>query len=579
MRPRERARHVLPAMAALGVILNAAALAPPLLARGFPAGHDAAAHLTYVYLFNSALAQGQFPVRWVEWVVPGHSQPLFSFYQPGFYYAVQLVHVFVPSLLLSTKLTVLGAWWFGSVFVYLLARPLGRWPAALAAVLFLRTPYLILDVFVRAAFPEFLALACAPAVLWSLDRTLRSRGPAFAVALAGFLAVMLVCHLPTVLMFVPVFMMYAAGVCVSGRCNRRSLVAAAAAAGLGAGLACFYVVPALVELPYTKIHALTSAYFDYRRHFVEPWQWFSLAWGFGGSEPGTSDAMSFQVGIVQWIALGAGLAAAVFALKRMERRRAAWLLCWLCGAVAALFMTTSAASMVWRAIPPLAFVQFPWRFLTVVSVAVAIVGALALASVRSRTIQAVLVLCVTAGLWWQTADLLRPVRYFPRGWMFIDDAGWRYDPHAADRAFVEPGYYPVTAPRLPGHDAQRWRISKGSGKLEAREARDDRIVLRVDAADRVELTIASHCFPGWRVLVDGTSARWSCDPELGFIVVGVPAGIHTVDADFGDTPVRAWCNRVTVLSATVWGAWAVALGASGARALRQRYRRRAPVLS
>jgi hypothetical protein len=579
MRLRGRFRDLLAAMAALAVVANTAALAPPLLARGFPAGHDAAAHLTYVYLFDAALAQGQFPVRWIEWVVPGHSQPLFSFYQPGFYYAVQLVHAVVPSLLLSTKLTVLGAWWLGSVFVYLLVRPLGRWPAVLGALLFMRTPYLILDVFVRAAFPEFLALACAPAVLWSLDRTLRSRHPAFALVLAGFAAAMLVCHLPTVLMFVPVFTMYAAGVCLSGACRRRSLLTASAAAGLGAGLACFYVFPALIELPYTKIHALTSAYFDYRKHFVEPWQWFSFAWGFGGSEPGTADAMSFQVGIVQWMVLGAGLAAAVFASRRTERRSAAWLLGWLCATAAALFMTTSAASIVWRAIPPLAFVQFPWRFLTVVSLAVAIVGALALRAVQNRTMQAVLVLCVAAGLWWQTADLLRPVRYFPRGWMFIDDAGWRYDVHAADRAFVEPGYYPVTARRLPGRDAQRWRISRGTGELEPREVRDDRVVLRVNAAVGVEVTLASHCFPGWRVTVDGMPARWSCDPELGFIAVDVPAGTHTIDADFGDTPVRAWSNRVTVASAAVWGAWAIAVGATEARALRQRCRAQTPAIS
>jgi hypothetical protein len=561
------------------VVLETAALAPPLLTRGFPAGHDAAAHLTYVYLFDAALAQGQFPVRWVEWVVPGHSQPLFSFYQPGFYYAVQLVHAVVPSLLLSTKLTVLGAWWSGSVFVYLLVRPLGRWAAAVAALLFMRAPYLILDVFVRAAFPEFLALACAPAVLWALDRTLRSRHAAFAPALAIFAAAMLICHLPTVLMFVPIFTMYAVGVWLSGGCRPRSLLTGAAAAALGLGLACFYVAPALIELPFTKIRALTSSYFDYRRHFVEPWQWFSTAWGYGGSNPGTADAMSFQVGIVQWIVLAAGAAAVVAAVRRADERRAAWLVSWLGAAVAALLMTTAPAAAIWSAVPPLAFVQFPWRFLTVVALATAVVGALALSSVRSRDLQAALVLCVAGGLWWQTADLLKPVRYFPRSWMFIDDAGWRHDAHAADRAFVEPGYYPATAARLPARDAKRWRISRGRGEITATAVRDDRVVLRVDAADRVELTIASHCFPGWQVLTDGVPASWSCGPEFGFIVVSVPAGTHTVEAAFGDTPVRAWSNRVTLASAGIWGTWAIGLAITEARAMRQRQRADTPAMS
>jgi hypothetical protein len=579
MRLRVRPRIVLLAFAALAVVASAAALAPPLLQRGFPAGHDAAAHLTYVYLFDEALGQGQLPVRWVEWVVPGHGQPLFSFYQPGFYYAVELVHAVVPSLLLSTKLTVLAAWWSGSLFVYLLLKPLGRWPALLGALLFMRTPYLILDVFVRAAFPEFLALACAPAVLWAIDRTLRSRRPVFALALAVFTAVMLVSHLPTVLMFLPVFTMYAVGVWLSGDRRWQSLTTPVAAAALGGGLACFYVIPALVELPFTKIRELTSAYFDYRRHFVEPWQWFSLAWGFGGSKAGAADAMSFQLGVLQWLTLAAGLIALVVLLRRAERRRAVWLLSWLIVAAAALLMTTAAATPIWRAVPPLAFVQFPWRFLTVASLSAAVVGALALASVRSRTLQAAVVLCVAAGLWWQTADLLRPVRYFPRGWMFIDDPGWRYDAHAADRAFIEPGYHPAGAVRLPARDVQRWRISRGQGDVSPRLVHDDRLVLQVEKAEGAELTLASRCFPVWKVLVDGTRASWSCDPEFGFIVIHVPNGTHTVEAALGNTPVRSWSNRVTVLSATIWSAWALALSATQARALHERLRARSPATS
>src|SRR5262245_6651915 len=68
-------RQWLTVVAVGAVMISLLTVAPPLLHSGFAAGHDAPAHITYTYLFDRALSQGQFPVRWVEWVAPGNSQP------------------------------------------------------------------------------------------------------------------------------------------------------------------------------------------------------------------------------------------------------------------------------------------------------------------------------------------------------------------------------------------------------------------------------------------------------------------------------------------------------------------------
>ena len=99
---------------------------------------------------------------------------------------------------------------------------------------------------------------------------------------------------------------------------------------------------------------------------------------------------------------------------------------------------------------------------------------------------------------------------------------------------------------------------------------DHLVVLDVDAHDDVELTIRSHGFPGWQVLVDGTPAPWRYEPETSYIVVGVPAGRHTIQAVFADTPLRAWANRISMLSAATWGLGALVL--AGGR-VRRRSRR------
>jgi uncharacterized membrane protein len=203
MSPSQAARSTLYASAVVATLVMMASLARPLLHRGFPAGHDTPAHVTYTYLFNRALSDGQAPVRWVEGVRHGYSQPLFNFYQPGFYYLVEATHVLVPSLAWSLKTTVILVWAAGAGFMFLLFRSLGVLPALAASSLFACSPYVLLDVFVRAAYPELSAVAFAVGILWATERMTRAARPWHVAALALFTGLTLVCHLPTFLIFSP----------------------------------------------------------------------------------------------------------------------------------------------------------------------------------------------------------------------------------------------------------------------------------------------------------------------------------------------------------------------------------------
>ena len=172
---------------ALAVVVAAllALVVPVVIRGGLPAGHDTPAHLTYTYLFDRALTEGQFPVRWIEWVREGHGQPLFNFYQPGLFYFVQVIHLLVPSLTVSLKLTILLLWWLGAGFMYMFLRRCGRLAAAGGALVFAFSPYLMLDVFVRCAYPELAGIVFAVGVLWALDGWLRTNRPVWLAVLAS----------------------------------------------------------------------------------------------------------------------------------------------------------------------------------------------------------------------------------------------------------------------------------------------------------------------------------------------------------------------------------------------------------
>ncbi len=234
------------AVVALGASLGF--LGAPMMALGFPIAHDIQAHATYTFLFDRALSQGQFPVRWVEWISPGYGQPLFSFYQVGLYYLVSLVHALGVDLSTALKATVVGLWWAGAFFMFLLCRPLGRMPGLAAAAVFAWSPYLILDAYVRSSFPEMAAIAFIPAVIWSLDRALRTGRGEYHLLLAVALALMMLCHAPAAVIAMPLVPAYWAYALVTRRTTFAAAGWVAMACILGGGLAAFYVIPANFEL-------------------------------------------------------------------------------------------------------------------------------------------------------------------------------------------------------------------------------------------------------------------------------------------------------------------------------------------
>lgn len=545
--------------AALVIIASLASLAVPFARSGFPSGHDATAHITYTYLFDRALSQGQVPVRWVEWVRNGESQPLFNFYPPGLYYAVEIVHALGVRLSVALKLTVVLLWWLGALFMFAWLKPLGRLPAGVAAALFALSPYLILDGFVRAAYPELAAIALAPGLLWSVDRLIRTARVSDALLVAGILGSMLLCHLLSSLVFGPIVAAYSAYRLATSPNPLRRAGLLTLGAALGIGLATFYLLPSLSELHEVAIGRMTSGYSDYQQHFVAPQQWFSSRWGYGASVKGVGDELSFQIGPMQWLAIALATAS-MFAGWLTGRRRphAGSRAFWLVAIGAAMFLMTEHSAALWRAVPALAYLQFPWRYFMVVSVGTAALAALLLSSVTRRPARALIAIAVV-GLQYQLHhDHVKPQQYLARRAMNIDNPRWADLGPASGLAFIERGFTPVAARQFAAGDIGPWTIHTGDADVIETYRADDHLELDVQTARGVVLRINSHYFPGWRVWANGAETELGVEPRFGFMEVTLGPGWHYVEARFTNTPIRTAANTISAVSigllvvGTVW---------------------------
>lgn len=149
-------------------------------------GHDILCHLARIEGIREGLLSGQFPVRLSPNQLGGYGMPSEIFYPGLFLYVPALLRILGVSLMTSWKaflvmvnvLTAIASWWAFSEY----AR--SRRTGAIATMFYLVFLYRLVDMYVRAAVGEMLAMAFLPAALlsvWMMLRRSASYWPAVVI--------------------------------------------------------------------------------------------------------------------------------------------------------------------------------------------------------------------------------------------------------------------------------------------------------------------------------------------------------------------------------------------------------------
>jgi hypothetical protein len=137
-------------------------------------------------------------------------------------------------------------------------------------------------------------------------------------------------------------------------------------------------------------------YYDYTNHFAYFFQLFSPIWGFGISNPGPVDDMSFQLGVVPVLLAIFSIVAIVRNPRKMRRF---WVFFLVMAVIVAALMLSFSLPL-WGILGPiLSFAQFPWRLLTLTMIPLAaLAGAIALMQEPDENAQGLSLPIVLLGL-------------------------------------------------------------------------------------------------------------------------------------------------------------------------------------
>src|SRR5277367_3424546 len=530
-------------------LLISLAIVSPFFWLGNATGHDFQYHAASWLDAAGQWKEGIVYTRWTEWADYGFGEPRFIFYPPfswilGASLGSVLPWNHVPIAFVVLVQTIAG------LSAFALARRLLPKRAALFCVAcYAANPYALLIVYMRSDFAELLANAFFPLLFLFVlrvcelleDSVETPQWPARR-AIVGFAIV-----------FAAIWLSNApAGVIASYSSfavfafvafTRRSwlpLLRGTAALALGFGLAGFYLVPAAYEQRWVNIGQALSTGLLPSENFL-----FTVI---NDPEHTVFNWTASTIAILLIVLTGL----AALRARREEPNgngaadRRVWTVLLLLAGLATVMMLRF-TSPLWAVLPKLRFVQFPWRWMSLLCVPFAIYLGSAMGRKRIGWVWAVVsfglmgataVVLVERG-WWDTADIpaLRAAIADGSGFDGTDE----YDPAGDDHTNIllkSPQAMVIDSDAIPGPNSiPTIRVERWSPEYKE---------VAVRSREPFFLGLRLLNYPAWQAEVNGAVVTPKGGDDFNQMIVAVPAGESRVQVRFRRTADR-WIGGILSL--------------------------------
>jgi len=530
----------------IGLILTLS-LFWPLFRAPFFSHHDDV-QIIRLYEMDKCIKDGQIPCRWVPDLGGLYGYPIFNYYAPLPYYVGEIFYLLTGSLIFSVKMMFVLPFVGSYIFMFLFARKFwGDLGGALSAIFYSFAPYHALDFYVRGAMGEMWALMAFPALLWSFVR-MGEKTCIINLTISSLLTAFLITsHNLSAMLFLPIILIWIFILMLKVK-TRKFFLYSILAILLGVCISAFYLFPMIFEKNLVHVDTTTYGYFSYTEHFKGFSKLLERSWGYGASirevPGGERDGLSYQIG---WVHL-LGWVIAIYASVRLWRPKR-----WLATAiifssifiVLSMYMINPRSVFIWKLVEPLKFLQFPWRFLLIVSFFISFISGSAVIVLKNKKIVIALIVLVVA---------LNFLYFRPEKFINVTEkellSGERWDKQIKRSIF---DYLPIFAKEPPAELAkERYQILTGETKIIDLEEGTNWFNFKAETNSHTIIRLSQYYFPDWRIKVDGKEVPIEYkDNTLGLMTIILGKGSHQVNGRLYDTPVRVVSNFITMVTFVV----------------------------
>lgn len=519
-----------------------------LLQPGYFGMHDDL-QIMRIFEMDKCIKDWQIPCRWVPDMGYGYGYPLFNYYPVMPYYLGEFIHLLGFSLIWSVKIIFILSFLISGITMFILGRKLwGNWGGLLSSLFYVYAPYHAVDVYVRGAMAEGWSLAWSPAIFWAIILIIEKQSLKNILVLAIFVSLFLMSHNPMALVFSPIMALWALIFLINKR-KKTAVLPLLAGALWGLGLAAFFTLPVLLEGKLVHLETLFIGYFNYLAHFVSLRQMFlSTFWGYGGSEWGPNDGMSFQIGWLNWGAVLLSIPLALIFWKK-DKLKSLLILVLIGTFWSAAFLMHPRSNPIWEKITILQTLQFPWRLLAVTIFSSSLlVGSLLSEKIRKPLPILVILLSLLAIF----MIYQKPYFHIERPVPLTDHeklSGALWDLQRTAGIF---DYLPKTAKAPPGSgalDNPEVLEATSSTKISDFKIKSNSMGfnIEVEATTSAKVRLPLIDFPNWKIFIDGQQTKFDNKNDLGQPTFDV-SGKHFVQAKLENTLIRTLANCLSLVS-------------------------------
>ncbi len=504
---------------------------------GFPYTHDGENHLARFANYLAAVREGQFPPRFAPHLFAGYGFPVFHYNYP-------LANIFALPLLvlrlnpevvysfqaLAATFVVASSWYF---FLRRRFSAASTWIGVLAIIL---SSALQSNFFFRGNIGEIWALAFSSLFFAIWER--RKRFGSFSIPIMVFiLSSFLLSHNVLAVFFSPWLILWQIFQ-VKNRQDYREIIFIWL---LSLGIVSWFWIPAIGELTLIILQQDSLAQ-EASQHVLRINQilWSPLRFGF--SRSGGLDNLGWGLGFPILVMLFLGIGQVVrFRFSQYKDQRKNFLYFFFLF-VASLFLTSNLSTFLWKSVPVLPLMQFPWRWLTLQALSLPFLMAFVFEMSEKWGKRALL---LSLFLWVLVLSGINPADRFHR-----DSLWYRNFPHTT---LTRNENRPKT---LSSDQLPNWELGP---KFLIGEAKDLEISTWSGSSRSYSFLPVTDVlvqeptvyFPGWQTRADGEFVEQVfLDETQGLIAYRVPAGerVSIKSGFFERTPLRLFSEVTAIIT-------------------------------
>lgn len=511
----------------------------PVWVNGIPNGEDLQHHYQFVFSYYEALNNGIFYPSLASQLNYGLGDVGVRFYPPLSHYVLVFFKMLAGNWFDASCLTFVFYFYLGAVGIYFWSKEWFSERAALfAACFYIFIPYHIAQLYNAFLYAEFAATAILPFCFLFIQRVC-TKGRIFDVfGLAVFYTLLILTHLPTSVLGSLALAVYALF-----SLKRAALVLTltklfiSVLAGLAASS--FYWLRMVTELNFIAHNneRFISADYDFRRHFLMS-EIFDRIFNLNNLK------MRF-IDTVFYITLGIIISCAVLYLANLKSKREFKLPGLSATIIFALFMVSPVSQPIWENFTFLQKVQFPWRWMTVISICGTIFAAAAykhLFDFSRRSIRPLVFLTlglIIVAFAFNFLKVMNPLITYPRAELNQISARLK-DSRSNDcwwTVWMNNGGFQIKEKVFAGDD----RI------IEIQNWQPTQKIVKVSAGETDSLIFAAIYYPHWRAEIDGQLVEVQNNGN-GLISVPLPAHETIVNLYFREPFAVRIASVISILA-------------------------------